>query len=451
MAISRSFTITSAVRAAAWGAKRCGAGDSARSISDRGCTDLSSASAERKSAGNGSAFTVGRLAAHVTAGEYRGKIAAIVSNSSIESEAQRAAERPQLATARPEATKLPETHPLLGVTAQSSLVRAARGQAVDRPPVWFMRQAGRSLPEYRRLRSGTDMMAACNDADMISEITMQPVQRHGVDAAILFSDIVVPLRAAGIDVEIKPGIGPVVAERFDSPEDVDRIGELGDIDEIVKAIGYITAELGDKPLIGFCGAPFTLASYLIEGGPSRDLARTKSLMWSKPDLWGELLSALSRVCGSFLREQVAAGASAVQVFDSWAGALTRYDYANRVLPHSRALLDSVADFGVPRIHFGVGTGELLSLMAVPECEVVGIDHRVSMSSAIDRVGGGHSVQGNLDPAALFAGPDVVHRQADRIVAQGRGSRGHIFNLGHGVLPETSPDALTDLVEFLHTM
>lgn len=322
---------------------------------------------------------------------------------------------------------------------------------MDQIPVWFMRQAGRSLPEYRRLRSGTDMMAACNDADLVAEITMQPVRRHGVDAAILFSDIVVPLRAAGIDVDIKPGVGPMVAERFDSPKDVARIGELGDIDQIVRAIGYITAELGDKPLIGFCGAPFTLASYLIEGGPSRDHSRTKSLMWSQPGLWDKLLSALSQLCGSFLRAQVAAGVSVIQVFDSWAGALARVDYEARVLPHSRALLDSVADFGVPRIHFGVGTGELLSSMAVPECEVVGVDHRVSMSDAIVRVGDGHAVQGNLDPAVLFAGADVTHGQAERIVAQGREASGHIFNLGHGVLPDTDPNALTDLVDFIHTL
>jgi uroporphyrinogen decarboxylase len=312
-----------------------------------------------------------------------------------------------------------------------------------------MRQAGRSLPEYRELRSGTDMMTACNDASLITEITMQPVRRHGVDAAILFSDIVVPLRAAGIDVDIKPGVGPVVAERFDSPADVARIGQLGDIGEIVKAIGFITTELGDKPLIGFCGAPFTLASYLIEGGPSRDHARTKSLMWSQPDLWDRLLSALGRLCGGFLRAQIAAGASMIQVFDSWAGALTREDYVARVLPHTRRLLDSVADYAVPRIHFGVGTGELLTSMAVPECEVVGIDQRVAMSDAIVRVGSGHSVQGNLDPAVLFAGVDAIHGQAQRIIAQGREARGHIFNLGHGVLPETDPNTLTDLVRFLH--
>ena len=394
---------------------------------------------------------MGRLAALRAAGEHRGKITTIVSNSSSESDAQRAAPPRRHPTARQEGAALPESHPLKLMTANSPLVRAARGQDVDRVPVWFMRQAGRSLPEYRRLRAGTDMMAACNNADLISEITMQPVRRHGVDAAILFSDIVVPLRAAGIDVEIKPGIGPVVAERFDSPADIARIGQLGDVDEIVKAIGHITAELGGKPLIGFCGAPFTLASYLIEGGPSRDHARTKSMMWSQPVLWGKLLSALGRLCGSFLQIQVAAGASVVQVFDSWAGALTRDDYRTRVLPHSRALLDSVADYGVPRIHFGVGTGELLSAMAVPECEVVGVDHRVSMSDAIIRVGGDHSVQGNLDPAVLFAGSDTVQGQAERIVEQGREARGHIFNLGHGVLPETDPGALTDLVEFIHAM
>lgn len=348
-------------------------------------------------------------------------------------------------------SSLPESHPLRSQTGASSLVRAARGQRVERTPVWFMRQAGRSLPEYRNLRSGTDMLTACNTADLIAEITMQPVHRHGVDAAILFSDIVVPLRAVGIDVDIKPGIGPVVAQPFESQRDIARIGELRDIDEITRAIGFITAELGRKPLIGFCGAPFTLASYLVEGGPSRDHARTKAMMWAQPDLWDDLLAALARLCGSFLRAQVIAGVSVVQVFDSWAGALTRHDYEARVLPHSRSLLASIAGYGVPRIHFGVGTGELLSAMAVPECEVVGVDHKVEMSDAIDRVGPDHSVQGNLDPAVLFAGPDLVQGQAERIVEQGRTARGHIFNLGHGVLPATDPTALTDLVDFLHSL
>jgi uroporphyrinogen decarboxylase len=348
-------------------------------------------------------------------------------------------------------TNLKPDHPLLKRTASSPIIQAALGQPVQQVPVWFMRQAGRSLPEYRKLRTGVDMMTACNTTDLIVEITMQPVRRHHVDAAILFSDIVVPLRAAGIDVEIQPGIGPVVAEPVRASSDVARIGELGDVSQIEAAVRILVAELGDKPLIGFCGAPFTLASYLIEGGPSRDHAKTKALMWSEPDVWHDLLSALSRLCSAFLRVQIVAGASAIQVFDSWAGALAKPDYEAFVLPHTRALLGSVADLGVPRIHFGVGTGELLSAMAVPECEVVGVDQRVELTDGIDRIGPAHSVQGNLDPAALFAGRDTVHRRATEIVEAGKAARGHIFNLGHGVLPPTDPSTLTDLVAFLHDM
>ncbi|MCH9816057.1 MAG: uroporphyrinogen decarboxylase [Actinomycetia bacterium] len=344
---------------------------------------------------------------------------------------------------------LPPEHPLQTRTAGSPIIRAARGEPVERTPVWFMRQAGRSLPEYRALREGVDMMTACNTTDLIVEITMQPVRRHGVDAAILFSDIVVPLRAAGIDVEIQPGVGPVVADPVTTSDGVTRIGALGDISQIEAAIQMLTRELADKPLIGFCGAPFTLASYLIEGGPSKDHAKTKAFMWSEPAVWHDLLAALSRLCGEFLRAQILAGASAIQVFDSWAGALAKPDYETYVLPHSRALLDSVADLGVPRIHFGVGTGELLTSMAVPECEVVGVDQRVRLADGITRIGPEHSVQGNLDPAALFAGEDVVHSRAAEIVAAGANARGHIFNLGHGVLPPTDPAVLTNLVAFLH--
>lgn len=349
------------------------------------------------------------------------------------------------------ADALPSSHPLRRGTAGSALIRAARGQSVDQIPVWFMRQAGRSLPEYREVRRGVEMLAACNTSELIAEITMQPVRRHDVDAAILFSDIVVPLRAAGIDVDIVAGVGPVVAEPFEAATDLDRIGELGDIQAIVSAIGDITEELGARPLIGFCGAPFTLASYLIEGGPSKDHARTKAMMWAEPKLWSDLLERLSQVCGQFLKAQVIAGASAVQIFDSWAGALSRSDYERFVLPHSRALLGSVAEFGIPRIHFGVGTGELLSAMAVTECEVVGVDHRVDLSDAIDRIGPDHAVQGNIDPAALFAGASVVRQKADEAIAAGRAAKGHILNLGHGVLPSTDPGALTELVSYVHEL
>lgn len=345
--------------------------------------------------------------------------------------------------------KLPPAHPLRAATADSPIIAAATGRPVDRIPVWFMRQAGRSLPEYRAVRGDGDMLQACFTTDMVTEITLQPVRRHGVDAAVLFSDIVVPLKAAGVDVTIKKGVGPVVARPVRDADGVEQIGDLGDVSAITAAVEQLTAELGEVPVIGFAGAPFTLASYLIEGGPSREHAATKAMMWSQPQVWNALLDRLARVCGQFLREQVLAGASIVQVFDSWAGALTRRDYTASVLPHTRTLLDSVADLGVPRIHFGVGTGELLADMAVPQCEVVGVDHRVALSAGIDRIGQQHSVQGNLDPAAFFAGADTVREQAGRILADGGSARGHIFNLGHGVLPDTDPEQITRLVDWLH--
>ena len=312
-----------------------------------------------------------------------------------------------------------------------------------------MRQAGRSLPEYRELRAGGAMLDACFDTDLVTEITMQPVRRHGVDAAILFSDIVVPLRAAGIDVTIKPGVGPVMAHPVRDRTAVAAIGELGDTSAIEAAVALLTRELGDKPLIGFCGAPFTLASYLIEGGPSREHAVTKAVMWGQPDLWSALLTRIADLAGQFLRRQVLAGASAVQVFDSWAGTLSRPDYERFVRPFTQRVFDHIADLPVPRIHFGVVTGELLASMALPQCDVVGVDFRVMLSDGIERIGPTHSVQGNVDPAALLAGWDVARERTESAIRQGVGARGHILNLGHGVLPQTDPELLTDLVSWVH--
>ncbi|MDP4014383.1 MAG: uroporphyrinogen decarboxylase [Candidatus Nanopelagicales bacterium] len=346
---------------------------------------------------------------------------------------------------------LPSGHPIRTSTTDSPLIAAARGLAPIRTPVWFMRQAGRSLPEYRAARRGTDMLSACFNTDLVVEITMQPVRRYGVDAAILFSDIVVPLRAAGVDVDIREGVGPVLGEPFRHERDLERLGSLdaGAISRVTDAVAQLVRELDGTALIGFCGAPFTLASYMIEGGPSSGHHRTKALMWSRPRLWDALLSRMADLCGEFLRAQVLAGASAVQVFDSWAGALCRSDYVDRVLPHSRRLLAATADLGVPRIHFGVGTGELLSDMAVEECEVVGVDHRVDMADAVRRIGLGHSVQGNIDPALALAGGQMLKDATRRVLAQGACARGHILNLGHGVLPETDPARLAELVEWVH--
>jgi uroporphyrinogen decarboxylase len=316
-----------------------------------------------------------------------------------------------------------------------------------------MRQAGRSLPEYRALREGVAMLESCRRPDLVTEITLQPVRRHGVDAAILFSDIVVPLAAAGVDLDIVPGTGPVLAQPVRTRADLDRLGELTPdlVPDISESVRLLVAELGATPLIGFAGAPFTLASYLVEGGPSRTHEHTKALMHGDPELWHDLCGRLAQISGAFLRVQVEAGASAVQLFDSWVGALSRADYAAHALPHSAAALAAVADLGVPRIHFGVGTGELLALMGQAGADVVGVDFRVSLTDARERIGEGYAVQGNLDPALLLAPWPVVEAEVARIVAEGRAAPGHIFNLGHGVLPHTDPDVLTRVVELVHEL
>jgi uroporphyrinogen decarboxylase len=351
-------------------------------------------------------------------------------------------------------------HPVVaGRTARAPLLLAARGQASARTPVWFMRQAGRSLPEYRRVREGTGMLEACFTPDLVVEITDQPVRRHHVDAAILFSDIVVPLRAIGVDLDIVAGVGPVVAEPIRDRAGVARLRDLteGDVEPVLaaaRALTHADGPLGGTPLIGFAGAPFTLASYLIEGGPSRDHAHTKALMYSEPELWHDLAGRLARIAGAFLRMQVQAGASAVQLFDSWAGALPAHDYEQLVLPHVRTALGAVDDLaaahGIPRILFGVGTGELLGTMSSAGSEVMGVDFRVPLDVAAGRVRPGAALQGNLDPAVVMASPEVVSARVESVLAAARRSgRGHIFNLGHGVLPETDPDVLTRIVEQVH--
>ena len=334
---------------------------------------------------------------------------------------------------------------------QAPFLVAARGGTPDRRPVWLMRQAGRSLPEYRALRAGTAMLDACLDPPLTCEITLQPVRRHGVDAAILFSDIVVPLAAAGVGVDIVPGTGPVVAHPVRTAADVAALPHLAveQVAPVAEAVGLLLRELGDTPLIGFAGAPFTLASYLVEGGPSRNHERTKALMYSTPDVWHALMGRLAAITATFLRAQVAAGVDAVQLFDSWAGALSERDYRRFVLPHSARVLAAVADAGVPRIHFGVGTGELLGAMAEAGADVVGVDWRVPLDEAGRRTG--RVVQGNLDPAVLFADAASVEAEVRRILDEGSRAPGHVFNLGHGVLPETDPDVITRLVELVHSV
>ncbi|HTW18767.1 MAG TPA: uroporphyrinogen decarboxylase [Mycobacteriales bacterium] len=333
--------------------------------------------------------------------------------------------------------------------ADGAFLRACRREPVPHTPVWFMRQAGRSLPEYRALREGVGMLESCLRPDLVTEITLQPVRRYGVDAAILFSDIVLPVKAAGVDLDIKPGIGPVVASPVRSAADVARVPPLdpGAVTPVADAVRNLVAELGSVPLIGFAGAPFTLASYLVEGGPSRDHARTKALMYGDEATWHDLAARLAQIASTFLRLQIDAGAQAVQLFDSWAGALSATDYERYVLPHSRAVLESVAD--VPRIHFGVDTGELLALMAAAGADVVGVDWRVPLDVASGRLGTEVAVQGNLDPAVVFAPWDAVAARARDVMRQGAAAPGHVFNLGHGVLPDTDPDVLARLVELVH--
>jgi uroporphyrinogen decarboxylase len=334
--------------------------------------------------------------------------------------------------------------------ANHRLLRALRGEPVDRTPVWFMRQAGRYLPEYRTLRGDRDILETIRRPDETVELTLQPLRRMPLDAAILFSDIVVPLVAVGIPIRVEPGRGPVLDDPFRDKRDVDRLRPLApeqDEPYTMEAVRLLVAEL-DVPLIGFAGAPFTLASYLVEGGPSRDHARTKALLWSEPAVWNALMSALVDLVVPHLRAQAAAGASALQVFDSWVGALAPDTYRSAVQPHMRRLFDAIADLDVPTIHFGVGTGELLGAMAESGGGAIGIDARTPLDVGWERAGS-RSVQGNLDPAALLASWDVVEEQALEVLARAGGRDGHVFNLGHGVLPGTPVGHLQRLVDLVH--
>jgi uroporphyrinogen decarboxylase len=333
----------------------------------------------------------------------------------------------------------------------SPFIRACRREPVPYTPVWFMRQAGRSLPEYHRVRAGIPMLESCTRPELVTEITLQPMRRYTADAAVLFSDIVVPLRAIGVDVEIKPGVGPVVDRPFRHADDLSRLRPLepADVPYITDAVRSLVGELGDKPLIGFAGGPFTLASYLIEGGPSRNHDRTRALMYGDPDLWHALIGALADIATSFLQVQIAAGVSAVQLFDSWVGVVSPEDYRRAILPHTSRLFDALEPAGVPRIHFGVGTGELLGLFGEAGADVVGVDWRIPLDEAARRVDPGKALQGNLDPAVLLAPWPVVESRARDVLARGRSAEGHIFNLGHGVLPETAPDTLARLTDLIH--
>ncbi|MUL44819.1 uroporphyrinogen decarboxylase [Mycobacterium sp. CBMA293] len=341
---------------------------------------------------------------------------------------------------------------------QSPYLAAASGRTPDRTPVWMMRQAGRSLPEYRALRATHTMLSACFNPELVCEITMQPVRRHDVDAAILFSDIVVPLKAAGIDLDIVPDVGPVIANPIRTADDVAAVKplEAHQVAPVTEAIGLLTKELGEVPLIGFAGAPFTLASYLVEGGPSRNHEKTKAMMLGESATWHDLMEKLTDLTIEFLRAQLAAGVDAIQLFDSWAGTLSLADYRTYVLPHSSRIFASLKDEGVPMTHFGVGTAELLGAMGEAGATVVGVDWRTNLTDAAGRVGPGKALQGNLDPVVLLAGWRVVDEAVRQVVADGRravaaGATGHIFNLGHGVLPATDPGVITEAVALVHAL
>ena len=335
------------------------------------------------------------------------------------------------------------------------LVRACRREPVARTPVWFMRQAGRSLPEYRAARGDGSILSAIADAALSAELTLQPVRRYGVDAAIVFSDIVVPLHAIGFGVEVEAGRGPVVDRPFRGVADLARLRLFepeSDAPYVAETVRLVADELAGSgvALIGFAGAPFTVASYAVEGGPSRTFAKVKALMHGDPGLWDQLTTRLAAMAVASLRSQIAAGAGAVQLFDSWAGALAPDDYARFALPATHAVLEGIADLGVPTILFGVGTGELLHLMGSAGADVVGIDWRVPLDEARRRVGD-RAVQGNLDPALCLAPWPVVAEAARAVLSRaddGSGT-GHVFNLGHGVLPETDPGVLDALVDLVH--
>ncbi|WP_022871807.1 uroporphyrinogen decarboxylase [Nesterenkonia alba] len=352
------------------------------------------------------------------------------------------------------------SHPLhTGVTADAPLIteylggKTFTGEAVRpaRRPVWFMRQAGRSLPEYRALREGTTMLEACLKPDMVAEITLQPVRRHDVDAAIFFSDIVVPLRLAGVDVEIEPGVGPVLKNPVRSAADVAALPDLDlkDFEVISEAAAQCVSLLGPRPLIGFAGAPFTLAAYMVEGRPSRDHLGPRTMMHADPQTWHALAEWTARASGLFMRAQVLAGASAVQLFDSWAGSLGRADYAERVMQHSAAAFAEVADLGVPAVHFGTGTGEILDLMQRAGADVIGVDYRLDLAEVATRLPG-TPLQGNIDPALLTAPWEVLEAHVHTVIEAGSRAPGHVVNLGHGVPPETDPDVLTRVVELVHS-
>jgi uroporphyrinogen decarboxylase len=334
--------------------------------------------------------------------------------------------------------------------ADPLITRACRREHVERTPVWFMRQAGRSLPEYREIRKQHTLFEVCNQPELCAEVTLQPVRRHGVDAAVMFADIMLPVVGMGIDVELVENVGPVIAHPIANTADVERL-RVPDPEEavpfILEAVRLVRAELSpDQGLVGFAGGPFTVAGYLVEGKPTRDFQRTKTCMYGSPEVWHALMEKLADTFAAYLQAKVRAGADVIQLFDSWVGALSPEDYREFVAPYSARILDAV---DVPTIHFGTGTAHLLRDMKAVGGDVIGLDWRVPIDRGWEYLGSGRGVQGNLDPAALLGPWERVEESTDRILDAVAGRRGHIFNLGHGVLPDTDPDLLGRLVDHVH--
>lgn len=347
---------------------------------------------------------------------------------------------------------LTASHPLMdGRTSNSPVVLAYQGVRPDYRPIWMMRQAGRSLPEYRAVRAGIPMLESCLRPDLVTEITLQPVYRHHVDAAIFFSDIVVPLKLAGVEVDIIAGVGPVMGAPVRTRADIEQLRPLEPeaLQPITTAVGMLVAELGSTPLIGFAGAPFTLASYLIEGKPSRDYLHTKAMMRHDPDAWQDLLTWAAGVTGTFLRAQAIAGASAVQLFDSWAGALTLDEYLTYAGPYSELVMSAVTDLPIPRVHFGTRTESLLGAMRDVGATVMGVDQHTPLDVANDLLGGLTPLQGNIDPDLLTADWDVLAAHTRDVLRRGQAAPSHVVNLGHGVPKDADPEVLTRLVEYVH--
>jgi uroporphyrinogen decarboxylase len=333
------------------------------------------------------------------------------------------------------------------------LVRAARREPVERTPVWFMRQAGRSLPEYREIRRRHAFLEINRSAELTAQVTLQPVLRHGVDAAVIFADIMTPVGPMGVGVELVEGVGPVVAEPIRTLAAVERLrvpDPRGTVAPVLEAISIVRAELPpEQAVVGFCGGPFTVAGYLIEGRPSRDFQVTKALMYAEPAIWHALMEKLADTAAAYAVAQARSGADVVQLFDSWIGALSAADYEEFVAPWSARILGAVAEIGVPTIHFGTGTSTLLRSMAAAGGDVIGLDWRITLDEGWALVGEGRGVQGNLDPTLLFGPWERVVASARDILARADGRPGHIFNLGHGVLPGTEPDLLGRLRELVH--